>query len=144
MEASFAAVRASFARQDFMATVGARLTEVEDGRVVIEFAPKAGLLQQHGYVHAGVVTSIMDSACGYAALSTMPEGSDVLSVEFKANFLAPAAGERIVVEGRVLRAGRLLTVSRADAHAHAGNRVTLIATMLGTMVRRGPDGAPAT
>ena len=143
MEAIIAAVRKSFARQDFMTTVGARLTEVDDGRVVIEFAPRTGILQQHGYVHAGVVSSVMDSACGYAALTRMPAGSDVLSVEFKANLLAPAAGQRIVVEGRVLRAGRLLTVSRADAHAHAGDEVKLIATMLATLIRRGPDGAPA-
>ncbi|MEX0899788.1 MAG: PaaI family thioesterase [Gammaproteobacteria bacterium] len=143
MESIAASVRTNFARQDFMDTVGAKLTEVDDGRVVIEFAPRPGILQQHGYVHAGVVSSVLDSACGYAALTKMTPGSEVLSVEFKTNLLAPAAGEKIVVEGRVLRAGRLITVCRADAHAHDGDRITLIATMLGTMIRRGPGGAPA-
>jgi uncharacterized protein (TIGR00369 family) len=129
-------VRDSFARQTFMTTLGARLVQVTPGEVVLHLPWRAELGQQHGVLHAGVIASIADSACGYAALSLMPVGAAVMSVEFKVNLLAPAHGERIVVEGRVLRAGRTLTVSQADAHAHHDGRRTAIATMLGTMIRR--------
>ena len=105
-----ARVRASFARQRFMATLGASLEHVAPGEVVIEFTHRDVLTQQHGYLHAGVMTSVVDSACGYAALSLTEPGVGVLSVELKVNMLAPARGERFVATGRVVRAGRTLSV----------------------------------
>src|SRR3569832_2240985 len=105
-----ARVRESFGRQTFMTTLGAVMTEVERGRVTIELPARADLCQQHGFLHAGAVTSIADSACGYAALTLMSADAAVLSVEFKVNLLAPAVGERMRATGRGLRAGRTLTV----------------------------------
>jgi len=110
-------VRASFARQAFMATLGAELAAVEPGLVVIELAFRDDLVQQHGFLHAGVVTSVIDSACGYAALSLMRVGTGVVSVEFKVNLMAPAMGERFRATGRVVRAGRTLTVCAGEMHA---------------------------
>ena len=130
-----AKVRASFARQTFMSTIGARLIEVRPGHVTIALAPSVAVTQQHGYVHAGVVTSIADSACGYAAFTLMPPDSDVLSVEFKVNLLRPATGNRLIARGEVLRAGKTLTVCRADVFASDGNNEMLVGTMLGTMMR---------
>lgn len=128
-------VRDSFDRQGVMATLGARLTRVTPGEVDIEVALADGLTQQHGYFHAGVQTTAVDSACGYAALSLMPEGSEVLSVEFKTNFMAPAAGERIRAEGRIVRSGRTITVCRGDVFAVRGGVDTHCATMVATMIR---------
>ena len=126
------AVRDSFARQKFMSTIGATLTRVEAGEVDIELQFRDDLVQQSGSIHAGVLASIADSACGYAALTMMPEGSEVLSVEFKLNLLAPAAGARFVARARVIRSGRTLSVCTADVFS--GDK--LIATMLATMIRR--------
>lgn len=103
-------VRESFARQKVMALLGAELTEVEPGRTVIELPYRDDLVQQHGYFHAGVVATIVDSAGGYAAFTLMPQGSSVVSVEFKIHMLAPADGDRLFATGRVVRAGRTLTV----------------------------------
>ncbi len=128
------AVRESFQRQKFMVTIGAKLIRVAPGEVEIELPFDADIGQQGGLVHAGVITAIADSACGGAALTLMPAGSDVLSVEFKMNLLAPARGERFVARARVLRSGRTLTVCAADVVAIPGEVV--IATMLGTMMRR--------
>jgi uncharacterized protein (TIGR00369 family) len=127
-------VRASFERQRFMATIGARLTRVDPGDVEIELAPRADLEQQHGFLHAGVLASAADSACGYAALSLMPEGAAVLSIEFKINMLAPAAGDRIVARGRVIRAGRNVTVCSGDVIAVNNAAEKLVATMTATMM----------
>src|SRR3954462_12484871 len=96
-----ARVQASFDRQAFMQTVGARLVSVEPGRVIIEWPFSSSLTQQHGFLHAGVVAAVADSACGYAALSLMPPGVAVLSVEFKVNLMKPAAGERFRAVGNV-------------------------------------------
>jgi len=112
-----ARVRASFARQQFMATLGARLLRIEPGLCEIELAQRPELTQQHGYLHAGAGTAIADSAGGYAAYSLMPAGSSVLAVEFKLNLLEPACGERFVGRGRVLRAGRRLTVCELELEA---------------------------
>ncbi|HEU0077621.1 MAG TPA: PaaI family thioesterase [Longimicrobiaceae bacterium] len=109
-----ARVRASFARQAFMATLGARLAAVEPGRVEIELPFRADLAQQHGFLHAGAATAVVDSACGYAALTLMPPAAAVLSVEFKVNLLAPGAGARFRAVGRVVRAGRTLTVCSGE------------------------------
>ncbi len=105
-----ARVRGSFARQRLMATLGAELERVLPGEVAIQLPFREDLTQQHGVLHAGAVTAIVDSACGYAAFSLMERGTGVLSVEFKVNMLAPAAGETFLAIGRVVRAGRTLTV----------------------------------
>lgn len=110
-------VQDSFARQAFMALLGARLGPIAPGAVDIELAFREDLVQQHGYLHAGVTTAIADSACGYAALTLMPPDAAVLSVEYKVNLLAPAAGHRFVAAGRVLRAGRTVTVVRGEVLA---------------------------
>jgi uncharacterized protein (TIGR00369 family) len=127
-------VRASFDKQRFMATIGARLVRVAPGEVDIEVAMRDDLVQQHGFLHAGVLASAADSACGYAALSLMPAGAAVLSIEFKINLLAPAAGERMVARGRVLRAGRTITVCQGDVTAYAGDSEKLVASMVATMM----------
>ena len=131
-----ARVRASFAEQAFMATCGANMTSVEPGNVAIEFSYRDDLTQQHGFIHAGVVAAVADSACGYAALTLMPPEAAVLSVEFKVNLLAPAAGERFRAIARVIRAGRTLTVCAAEVHAIHGDARddALVAAMQATMI----------
>jgi uncharacterized protein (TIGR00369 family) len=136
-------VRASFARQGLLRTLRAELTLVERGRVDIRlpFSPEAS--QQHGYLHAAATSAVADSACGYAALTRMPPGSEVLSVEFKVNLLAPAAGAWFLASARVVRAGRTLTVTAADVFAHAGEGGAgkLVAVMTATMMRVEGAGA---
>jgi uncharacterized protein (TIGR00369 family) len=132
----FERVRASFDRQGAMATLGAELADVAEGRVAIALAIEPRLSQQHGFLHAGVVVAALDSACGYAALTLMPADAEVLSVEFKVNLLAPASGDRLVAEGEVVRPGRTLTVCRGDAYAERESERVHVATMLATMVRR--------
>ena len=117
-----ARVRASFERQQFMATLGARLVRVEPGLCEIELAWRRELTQQHEYLHAGACASIADSAGGYAAYSLMPAGSSVLSVEFKVNLLEPAQGERFVGRARVVRAGKRLSVCQLEVEAWQGTR----------------------
>ncbi len=131
-----ARVRASFAPQGALATLGAELADVASGRVAIALPIESRLSQQDGFLHAGVVVATLDSACGYAALTPMPNEAEVLTVELKVNLLAPASGERLVAEGEVLHAGRTLTVYRGDAHAEQGAERVHVATMLATMVRR--------
>ena len=135
------AVRDSFAAQQLMATIGARLARVAAGEIDIRVLFRPELTQQHGFLHAGVVTAALDSACGYAALSLMPEGAGVLTVEFKTNLLAPARGEELIARGRVVRAGRTITVCQAEASMLADGAETLVATMLATImtVRDRPD-----
>jgi uncharacterized protein (TIGR00369 family) len=130
-------VRDSLQRQSFMQLLGAHAPVVEDGHVVIELPFRADLCQQNGYLHAGVVTSIADSACGYAALTVMPPGSDVLSVEFKVNLLAPGRGEAFRADARVVRSGRTLTVCRAEVTAvTAGQPDVSVALMQATLIAR--------
>ena len=130
-------VHASLARQSFMTLLDATATLVESGHVRIEVPFRADLCQQNGFLHAGVVTSVADSACGYAALTLLPAGSDVLSVEVKVNLLAPARGERVVADARVVRSGRTLTVCQADVHAvEAGRPDVAVALMQATMITR--------
>lgn len=119
-----------------MALIGATLTLVEPGHVEITLPFRADLTQQHGYLHAGIVTTIADSACGYAALSLMSAGREVLSVEFKINLLRPAAGEQFLARGVVLKPGQTLSVTRADVLAITGGRSSLIAAMQATMIAR--------
>ena len=129
-----ARVRASFARQRLMETIGARLITVSAGEVEIALPFREDLTQQHGYLHAGIVTSIVDSACGYAALSLTPAGAEVLSVEYKINLLSPAKGERMIARGRVVRSGRNLTVCLGEVFATSDGQEKLVATMLATMM----------
>ena len=126
------AVRDSFAKQTFLARLGATVARVAPGEVDIELLFRDDLLQQTGTLHGGVLAAIGDSACGYAALTLMPAGSEVWSVEFKINLLAPAAGRRFVAKGRVIRSGRTLTVCMADIATDE----RVVATVLGTFIRR--------
>ncbi len=128
-------VRDSFAQQGLMAHLGARMALVEPGRVEIEVGFRKELTQQQGLFHAGVTAAIADSACGYSALTLMAPGCEVLSVEFKINLLAPARGERLVARGRVVKAGRTITVCQGDVYASAGDQDTHCATMVATMIR---------
>lgn len=127
-------IRASFARQKLLESLGARLTAVSPGAVEIELPFRADLTQQHGFVHAGILTSIVDTACGYAALTLMPAGFEVLTVEFKVNFVSPATGARFIGRGRVTKPGRTLTVCAGDVFAASGGAEQLVATMLATMM----------
>ncbi len=118
-----------------MRLLGASLASVEPGAVDVELPFRDDLVQQHGYLHAGVTTAIADSACGYAALSVMPDDAAVLSVEYKVNLLAPAQGVRFLARGRVVRSGRTITVVRADVLAFdASSDSRMVLTMLGTMI----------
>lgn len=128
-------VRESFAKQAVMASIGAQMTRVEAGMVEITLPYRLDLTQQHGYLHAGIVTTIADSACGYAAYTLMPPQSEVVSVEFKVNLLRPAKANSFVAVAEVLKPGRTLTVVRADVFGfdERGER-ELVATMLGTMM----------
>jgi uncharacterized protein (TIGR00369 family) len=128
-------IKQSFAKQTILALIGAELSRVEPGVAEITLPFRADLAQQHGYLHAGIVTTIADSACGYAAYSLMPPKSEVLSVEFKVNLLRPAKGETFVALAEVVKSGKTLTVVRADVFAvdHERGR-ELVATMLGTMI----------
>ena len=128
-------IKQSFARQTVMSLIGGELTRVEPGIVEITLPYRSDLTQQHGYVHAGIITTIADSACGYAAYTLMPPNSDVLAVEFKVNLMRPAKGETFVARAEVMKSGRTLTVVRADVHASTGSdQRELVAIMQGTMM----------
>jgi uncharacterized protein (TIGR00369 family) len=129
-DADFAVrVRASFERQDAMKTIGASLAKVEPGLVWIELPWARALTQQHGFLHAGMVATALDSACGYAGFSLMPQDAAVLTIEYKINLLAPAKGERFRMEGLVIKPGRTVTVAEGKAFAIDAGREKLIATM---------------
>lgn len=127
-------VRASFGKQRLMRTIGAVLEEVAPGRVSIRLPFREDLTQQHGFLHAGTIAAVADSACGYAALTLMPADAAVLSIEFKVNMLAPAKGDSIVARANVIRPGRSIMVCRADVHAVSGSEEKLVAAMQGTMM----------
>jgi uncharacterized protein (TIGR00369 family) len=127
-------VRASFARQRVMQTIGASMTRVSPGEVEITLPFREDLTQQHGFLHAGIVSTLADSACGYAAYSLMPADAAVLTVEYKVNFLSPAQGDRMVARARVTKHGRTVTVSTCDVFAVTDRRERIIATMLGTFM----------
>lgn len=126
-----------------MQLLGAELVAVRAGEVEIALPFRPDLTQQHGYLHAAAITAIADSACGYAALSLMPAGAEVLSVEFKVNLLAPAAGRRFVARSRVLRAGRTLTVCSAEVTAEGAQGDKLVAAMQATMIALPTAARPA-
>lgn len=126
--------RDSFARQRVMTTIGAELVSVTPGEVVIAMPYRDDLTQQHGYIHAAIITAIVDTACGCAAFTLMPAGAAVLTAEYKVNFLAPAEGTRFVAYGRVAKAGRTLTVTTGDVIAETPSGPKPVATMLATMM----------
>ncbi len=127
-------IRQSFARQGLMRTIGATLTRVSAGEVEIEIPFQSALTQQHGYVHASIITAIVDNACGYAAMSLTPAGTEVLTVEYKVNFLAPARGARFVGRGRVVRSGRTFTVCTGEVLAIEAEDTVAVAFMLTTIM----------
>lgn len=129
-----ARVRSSFARQGAMTLLGASVEQVRPGQVDLALPFRPDLGQQHGLFHGGFISALCDSACGYAALTLMPAGSEVLTVEFKINFLAPARGERLVARGRVVRPGRTVTVCLGEVAVFEGERERTVATMLATMM----------
>ncbi len=122
-------VRASFARQAAMVTIGATLAEVQPGRVVVTLPWAAHLTQQHGFLHAGMVSTALDSACGYAGFTLMPADAAVLTIEFKINLLAPAQGDSFRMVGTVIKAGRTVTVAEGHAYAVHNGQEKLVATM---------------
>jgi uncharacterized protein (TIGR00369 family) len=129
-------VRSSFSRQPVMATLGAALSAVAPGRVEITMAHRADLTQQHGFLHAGIVATALDSACGYAAFSLMPADAAVLTIEFKINLLAPARGPALRFAAEVLKPGRTISVveGRAWQSGAAGETETLVASMTATVM----------
>ncbi len=129
-----ARVRASFDRQSAMRLIGARLTMIAPGACTIELPYRDDLTQQHGYIHAGIVSAIADSAGGYAGLTLFPADASVLTVEYKLNLLAPAAGERIVAEAAVVKAGKTLVITRGDVYAERAGARTLCAIMQQTLI----------
>ena len=133
-EAMVARVRDSLERQGMMATLGVELTAIERGRVEMALRHDDRFTQQHGFMHAGAVASVLDSACGYAAYSVMPPDAEVLTVTYTINLLAPAAGQRFAVTGQVVRAGRTLVVCRGEAFADGADRP--FAAMQATMTAR--------
>lgn len=130
-----ARVRTSFGRQHAMTLLGAQMTEVEPGMTEIVLPYREELTQQHGFVHAGIITAIADSACGYAALSLMPPGVGVLTIEFKVNLLNPAAGERFVARGQVVKPGRTIMVCTSEVVAQRTDGTQqMVALMQATMM----------
>jgi uncharacterized protein (TIGR00369 family) len=127
-------VRASFARQRMMQTLGVEITQLAPGEIELAMPYGVAFTQQHGFIHAGVMATVLDSACGYAAYSLMPADAAVLTVEFKINLLAPAKGERFLFRAQVVKPGRTLTVSDGRAFAVDGGSEKLVATMNGTLM----------
>jgi uncharacterized protein (TIGR00369 family) len=129
-------IHKSFLRQGLMRLFGAALDVVQPGHVSIILPFNEGLTQQHGFFHAGAITSIVDSACGYAALTLMPPGTEVLTIEYKVNFVTPASAAYVVAHGRVLKPGRTITVCQGEVVAVKDGMEKLCATMLATMISR--------
>jgi uncharacterized protein (TIGR00369 family) len=127
-------VERSFSKQGIMDTIGASLLRVEPGKVDIALPISSKVSQQHGFAHAGAVSTIADSAAGYAALTLMPPSAGVPTTEFKINLMAPAAGERLVASGRVIKSGRTLTVAQAEVHAEAEGGRRLVALLTATLM----------
>lgn len=127
-------VRGSFAKQPFMTTIGASLSRVTPGVVDIELPFRKDLTQQNGFLHAGILATVLDNACGFAAYTLMPPESEVLSIEFKINMLSPAIGDRLTAKGSVIRAGRTVTVCEAVGVMQIGDTEKIVAKMTGTMM----------
>ena len=129
-----AAAVATFEAQPAMRTLGISIARLEPGEVDLAMAYAADFTQQNGFIHAGIITAGLDNACGIAAFTLMPEGSDILTVEFKTNLLAPARGERFLFRGQVIKPGRTLTVSEGRAYGLDDGNETLVATMTATLM----------
>ena len=125
---------ATFEQQRAMKTLGISIARLEPGEVDLDMEYRADFTQQHGFIHAGIITAGLDNACGIAAFTLMPAGTGILTVEFKANLLAPARGERFAFRATVVKPGRTLTVCEARAYAIQAEAETLIATMSGTLM----------
>jgi len=131
----------SFNRQDVMHTINAKLLDVQPGFVEISFPYSKSLTQQHDFIHAGIVSTVIDSACGYSAFSLMPEDAGILTIEFKVNLLSPAKGDWFQAIGKVKKPGRTITVAEGEMFAYQGEDKKLIATMVGTlMTMNDPSG----
>lgn len=128
-------VEESFDRQAIMKTIKASLLKIEPGSVSIEMTYSTDITQQHGFVHAGIVSTVVDNACGYSALSLMPEDSGILTIEFKVNLLAPAKGDHFVATGFVRKPGKTIFVTEGEMVAFDGDEKTTVATMTATMMR---------
>jgi uncharacterized protein (TIGR00369 family) len=129
-----ARVRESFDRQGVMKTLGVQIAVLQPGEIALTMPYNAAFTQQHGFIHAGIIATALDSACGYAAFSLMPADASVLTVEFKTNLLAPARGDRFAFWGKVVKPGRTITVCEARAFAIQSGEEKLIATMTGTLM----------
>ncbi len=127
-------VRDSFDRQGAMRLIGARLANVSPGRCSVELPYRDDLTQQHGYIHAGIVSAIVDAAGGYAGFTLFPADSSVLTVEYKLNLIAPAMGERLIAQAEVVKAGRTLAITRGEVHAERDGQRTLCAIMQQTLI----------
>lgn len=127
-------VSTSFHGQSAMDAWGVRLVRVDPGEVELSFAHRPDLLQQHGFMHGGVLGAVLDTACGFASLSLMPAGVGVLTVEYKVNFVAPGRGDTFRALGRVRKAGRTITLAEAELFGRTGERERLLATMTATMM----------
>jgi uncharacterized protein (TIGR00369 family) len=130
-----AVVRSSFATQGLMRALGIELVEVAAGQCVLGASADPRLAQQHGYFHGALIGAMLDCAGGYAALTLMPQGNEVLTTEYKINFLAAAEGERLIARGRVIKPGRTLTVCQADAFCRRSGMETLCAVLLQSLIR---------
>lgn len=134
-DANFEArVKASFARQTAMATLGIEIAGLSAGEIELRMPYDAAYSQQHGFIHAGIIATALDTACGYAAFSLMSEDAAVLTVEFKTNLIAPAQGDYFLFRARVLKPGRTITVCEAQAFAGTAGQEKLVATMTGTLM----------
>jgi uncharacterized protein (TIGR00369 family) len=133
----------TFSRQRAMRTLGFTIARMEPGEVDLAMDYSPALTQQNGFVHAGIITAGLDTACGIAAFTLMPDGSDILTVEFKTNLLAPASGTRFIFRAEVIKPGRTLTISEARAYALRDGDEHLIATMTGTLMARARREAPS-
>lgn len=127
-------VMESFNRQKVMKTVNASIIAIHPGEIELEFPYQSNLSQQHGFIHAGIVSTVLDSACGYAAFSLMPENAAVLTIEFKVNLLSPARGERFRAVGKVKKPGKNITVTEGELFSYVKGKQKLVASMVGTIM----------
>lgn len=123
----------SFKQQTAMASLGVTLEDIQEGQVTLGLSHAPHILQQQGFIHGGVICSALDSACGYSALSVAPEGHEVLTIELKTSFLRPAGAGRLIVKGEVLKAGKRISYTEANAYSQDNGNMTLIAKMSSTL-----------
>ncbi len=124
----------SFNRQGVLKTINASIIAIRPGEIELEFPYQSNLAQQHGFIHAGIVSTVLDTACGYAAFTLMPENAGVLTIEFKINLLSPAKGDRFRAVGKVKKPGKNITVTEGELFSHGEGGQKLVATMVGTIM----------